>query len=72
MTLQMREQEIREESLKKGREEGIEIGMEKGMEKGIQAMVFTLRELEIPEEKIVEKLSKAFNLKQSEAREFLH
>ncbi len=34
MTLQMREQEIREESWRKGREEGLQRGREEGLEKG--------------------------------------
>ena len=45
--------------------------MEKGIEKGIRAMVSVLREYNIPDRDIVEKLQDKFKISQDEAKSYL-
>ncbi|MDD3218630.1 MAG: hypothetical protein PHC41_07955 [Lachnospiraceae bacterium] len=49
---------------------GIEIGIEKGIEKGIEALILDNKENGIPEEKILEKLVKRFQLSKEKAKEY--
>ena len=59
MTLLMRDQE------------NIEKGMEKGMEKGISAMVAVLRDLNVPDDVIRQKIQEQFMFSKEEAEEYL-
>ncbi len=87
MTLQMREQEIREESwrkgreeglqkgreegLEKGREEGLEKGREEGLQRGIQMLITSLKSLGISQDKIIEQLMITYQLDKKGAEDYL-
>lgn len=67
MTLLMRDQE----NLEKGIEKGIERGIEKGVEIGILAVVDTLRDFNIPDDIILQKIQERFKLSKEEAEKYL-
>lgn len=58
MTLSMKIDESRQE------------GLEQGLEQGIRGMVSTLKELNIPDSVIVEKLCDKFELTEDKAKEY--
>ena len=64
MTLLMRDQE----NMEKGRKQG----MEQGMEQGILGMVSALRDLDIPDNTILQKLQEKFLLTKEESQKYLN
>ena len=59
-------------NLSKGVEEkGIQKGLEKGLEKGIKAMISTLKELQISNDIILDKICDKFQLTEETARAYL-
>lgn len=59
-------------NLSKGVEEqGIQKGIQEGLEQGIQAMIATLKELQIPTETILNKVCEKFGLSRKEAEKYL-
>ena len=60
MTLLMRDQE------------NMEKGIKQGMEKGVKAMVSALRDLDIPEEIIEQKIREKFDFSSEEAKQYIH
>ena len=53
------------------RNEGLEEGMEKGMEKGINALVSTLKDMNVPIQTILEKVQEKFNLSLETAKKYI-
>ena len=67
MTLLMRDQE----NIEKGIEQGIEQGIERGIAKGIMAMVAALRDFNVSDDMIIQKIQEKFNLSKEEAEKCL-
>ncbi len=67
MTLLMRDQE----NIEKGMEQGIKQGMKQGIEQGISALASALREINVPEDIILQKIQEKFKLSESEAKKYL-
>lgn len=63
MTLLMRDQE--------NIERGMEKGIEKGIRKGILAMVAALKDFNIPDDIILQKIQEKFKLSKEKAEEYL-
>lgn len=54
------------------KQEGIQEGMQKGIEKGrLEGMVTAYRELDVPDDSIIQKLQEKFNLSDQEAWDYL-
>ena len=60
--------QFKQEAYTEGIEKGIEKGMEKGIEKGIKALILDNLEENIPEERIIQKLQKRFELTEEQAQ----
>ena len=59
-------------NLSKGVEEqGIQTGLQKGLEQGIQAMIATLKKLQIPTETILIEICEKFGLTREDAEKYL-
>ena len=59
-------------NLSKGVEEqGIQKGLQKGLEQGIQAMIATLKKLQIPTETILIETCEKFGLTREDAEKYL-
>ena len=67
MTLLMRDQE----NIEKGIEQGIKQGIERGIAKGIMAMVAALRDFNVSDDMIIQKIQEKFNLSKEEAEKCL-
>ncbi len=68
MTLLMRDQE----NLEKGREQGREQGLRQGRKQGILGMISVLRDLNVSDSMILQKLQEKFLLTKEECQEYLN
>ena len=65
------EEMIRRESKEDGFQEGLSQGIEQGIEKGICIFINDKLEDGVPQERIIEKLMKNYNLDRQKAQEYI-
>ena len=71
MVMMIREMEIREEGREEGRAEGIEEGRAEGIEEGIVGAVQILRDLNVADHCITEKIMQQFHLSKEKAESYV-
>lgn len=62
---------VEEQGIQKGLEQGIQKGLEQGIQQGIQALIATLKKLQIPKETILSEVCEKFGLTREEAEKYL-
>lgn len=54
-----------------GREEGLQQGLQQGLDTGINVLISTLKELNISDDNIIEKLMDKFKIDEKKAKEYI-